>query len=58
VLPRYARAAFGRPEEILVVEGTPGVVDMLWLIHRSEWSLPARAACVVEELRARSGNLA
>ena len=58
MLSRYARAAFVREDEIRVVEGTPGVVDTLWLIHRSERPLPARAACVVEELRARIGSLA
>lgn len=51
VLPRYARQAFARQHEIEVVAGDPPVVDTLWLIHRAEWPLSARAARVVECLR-------
>ncbi|MFC0205786.1 LysR family transcriptional regulator [Novosphingobium soli] len=50
VLPRYAREAFRRPEAIRVLEGTPEVVDTLWLTYRSEWPLSARARHVVSRL--------
>lgn len=53
VLPRYARKAFTRQHEIGVLEcGTP-VVDMLWLIHRAEWPLSARAEHAIEFLQSR-----
>jgi DNA-binding transcriptional LysR family regulator len=51
VLPRHARQAFGRPEAIRVIESAAPVVDQLWLIHRAEWPLPARARRVVEHIR-------
>lgn len=52
VIPAYARQAFARQEALQVVDmGTP-VVDTLWLIHRAEWPLSARAAWVVQQLRA------
>ncbi|KRG43260.1 LysR family transcriptional regulator [Stenotrophomonas panacihumi] len=51
VLPRYARQAFARQDRIAVVEGEPPVVDTLWLIHRAEWPLSARATHAVEALR-------
>ncbi|WP_260924813.1 LysR family transcriptional regulator [Novosphingobium sp. 9] len=55
VLPRYARQAFAKQDRICVVEcGTP-VVDTLWLLHRAEWPLPARARHVVEHLRRSLG---
>ena len=44
VLPRYARLAFARQHEIQVAAGKPAVVDTLWLIHRAEWPLSARAS--------------
>lgn len=50
VIPRYARQAFGKPDRIRVVETPHPVVDTLWLIHRSEWPLPARATRVLEYL--------
>ncbi|WP_037225626.1 LysR family transcriptional regulator [Roseomonas gilardii] len=53
VIPRYARQAFPRAEAIRVVEGGPPVVDTLWLIHRSEWPLPARTLRILEALRGR-----
>lgn len=55
VLPRYARKAFAGQDAIRVVEGSPAVVDTLWLIHRAEWPLPARARHVVERLHAILG---
>ncbi|MDH7637756.1 LysR family transcriptional regulator [Sphingomonas oryzagri] len=50
VLPRYARQAFRQPEAISVAEGSPAVTDTLWLIHRAEWPLPARATKVLRSL--------
>ena len=43
VIPRYARLAFSRQDAIQVIEGAPAVVDTLWLLHRAEWPLSARA---------------
>lgn len=51
VLPRHARMAFARPEAIRVIEDGVPVVDQLWLIHRAEWPLSARARHVVAHLR-------
>ncbi|WP_136247524.1 LysR family transcriptional regulator [Halomonas borealis] len=53
VLPRFAREAFANPEAIRVVEGLPEVVDSLWLLHRAEWPLSARAKRALEWLDAR-----
>ena len=53
VIPRYARQAFGNGAAIRVVEGGPAVVDTLWLLHRAEWPLSARASRVVGYLRER-----
>jgi DNA-binding transcriptional LysR family regulator len=53
VLPRFAREAYPYPEAIRVVEGAPEVVDTLWLLHRAEWPLSARAQRAVERLKAR-----
>ena len=43
VIPRYARLAFTKQGAIQVIEGEPAVVDTLWLLHRAEWPLSARA---------------
>ncbi|MDK2125439.1 LysR family transcriptional regulator [Parachitinimonas caeni] len=51
VLPRYARQAFSRPEAIKVIEGPVVVMDTLWLLHRSEWPLTARAERIIQQLR-------
>lgn len=53
VLPRHARQAFARQEAIRVLEGGPPVLDSLWLIHRAEWPLSARAAHALDFLRQR-----
>lgn len=53
VLPRYARLAFPRPEAIRAIQGPRLVVDTLWLLHRAEWPLSARAELVVQRLRAQ-----
>lgn len=51
VLPAFARQAYARQDALQVVDtGTP-VVDTLWLIHRAEWPLSARAAWVAQQLR-------
>lgn len=53
VLPRFARLAFSRPAGIQVVDAdtkTP-VVDTLWLLHRAEWPLSARAERVLQHMR-------
>ncbi|WP_058910192.1 LysR family transcriptional regulator [Entomohabitans teleogrylli] len=52
VLPRYARQAFARQQEIDVVDCGQSVVDTLWLIQRAEWPLSARAQHTVDYLRA------
>lgn len=51
VLPRHARQAFARPQAIRAVDCGVPVVDQLWLIHRAEWPLSARARRVVEHIR-------
>jgi DNA-binding transcriptional LysR family regulator len=51
VLPRHARLAFARQEAVRVVAGAASVVDQLWLIHRAEWPLSARAQRVVAQIR-------
>lgn len=52
VLPRYARLAFHRQDDIHVIEeGTP-LVDTIWLIHRAEWPLSARAQQALRWLEA------
>ncbi|WP_279608589.1 LysR family transcriptional regulator [Burkholderia gladioli] len=53
VIPRYARQAFARQEAIRVIECGASVVDTLWLIHRSEWTLSGRMLRAVEALRHR-----
>ncbi|RTQ99600.1 LysR family transcriptional regulator [Halomonas nitroreducens] len=53
VLPRFAREAFVASEAIRVVEGSPEVVDSLWLLHRAEWPLSARANRALKWLNAR-----
>jgi DNA-binding transcriptional LysR family regulator len=53
VLPRYARLAFARPDSIQVIVGQPAVLDNLWLIHRAEWPLSARASKMLDWLRHR-----
>ncbi|MCQ4158665.1 LysR family transcriptional regulator [Roseomonas sp. GC11] len=55
VLPRYARRAFPRPEAVRVVEEGAPVVDTLWLIHRAEWPVSARARYVLGHLAAWMG---
>jgi DNA-binding transcriptional LysR family regulator len=50
VIPRYARLSFARPELIQVIQGGQEVIDTLWLIHRAEWPLSARAARMLEWL--------
>lgn len=51
VLPRHARQAFGDQSAIRVIEWGAPVVDRLWLLHRAEWPMSARAARAVEWLR-------
>lgn len=53
VIPRYARLAFARQSDIHVVEGAVHVIDTLWLLHRAEWPLSARAELVLQHLRQR-----
>lgn len=53
VIPRHARRAFANAAAVRVVEQAVPVVDKLWLIHRSEWPLSARAEKVVAYLRER-----
>lgn len=56
VLPQFAREAFARPETIRVVAGAPQVVDTLWLLHRAEWPLSARARRVLDALKLKWGG--
>lgn len=51
VLPQFARTAFERPEALHVVAGEPAVVDTLWLLHRAEWPLSARAKRVLNAIK-------
>ncbi|GGX79825.1 LysR family transcriptional regulator [Massilia dura] len=51
VIPTHARRAFARPDAIRVIDTATPVVDTLWLIHRAEWPLPARARRVADHLR-------
>ena len=53
VIPRHARLAYARQEAIQVIDCGPGAVDILWLIHRAEWPLSARAAFVADYLKRR-----
>lgn len=53
VIPQYARHAFANSAAIQVVDCGPPVVDTLWLIHRSEWPLSARAARALDLLQGR-----
>ena len=53
VLPRFARLAFSRAQDIRVIEGTPELVDTIWLIHRAEWPLSSRAQQALEWLSQR-----
>ncbi|WP_374620721.1 LysR family transcriptional regulator [Pandoraea sp.] len=53
VIPQYARQAFASQHTIHVVDCGPPVVDTLWLIHRAEWPLSARAQHAVALLRER-----
>ncbi|MHC1479846.1 LysR family transcriptional regulator [Frateuria aurantia] len=51
VIPRHARQAYARAERLQVVECGVPIVDTLWMIHRSEWPLSARASHVIQQLR-------
>ncbi|CAG2129897.1 LysR family transcriptional regulator [Cupriavidus plantarum] len=51
VIPRYARQAFARQDQIRVLDCHAPVIDKLWLIHRSEWALSPRVERVVDYLR-------
>lgn len=51
VIPRHAREAFVHADAIAVIDCETPVVDTLWLIHRAEWPLSARAAWVLAQLR-------
>ena len=51
VIPRFARLAFSRQDEIQIIEGTPAVVDTLWLLHRAEWPLSARAQLALKVIK-------
>lgn len=53
VIPRHAREAFADAAAIKVIECGAPVVDTLWLLHRAEWPLSARAKWVVERIRER-----
>jgi len=50
VIPRYARLAFPRQEDVRLLDCGQQVKDTLWLIHRAEWPLPVRAERILSEL--------
>lgn len=50
ILPQYARQAFHDQSAIEVIACGVNVVDKIWLIHRAEWPLSARAQRVIEYL--------
>ncbi|WP_338764180.1 LysR family transcriptional regulator [Massilia sp. METH4] len=50
VIPTHARRCFARQEAIRVIDAATPVVATLWLIHRAEWPLPARARRVAAYL--------
>jgi DNA-binding transcriptional LysR family regulator len=52
VMPRFARRVFAQQDAIQVLDGEPAIVDTLWLLHRAEWPLSARAALLLERLQA------
>ncbi|NNC22791.1 LysR family transcriptional regulator [Salinisphaera sp. USBA-960] len=54
VIPRYARCAFARQEEIRAIDYGQLAIDTLWMIHRSEWALPPAVHCVAQRLRTKS----
>ncbi|BDH45400.1 LysR family transcriptional regulator [Salmonella enterica subsp. enterica serovar Choleraesuis] len=51
ILPRFARLAFSRQQEIQALAGEPALIDTLWLIYRAEWPLTARARQMLDWLR-------
>ncbi|WP_430472658.1 LysR family transcriptional regulator [Thalassospira lucentensis] len=51
VLPQYARQVFRDQKRIRVIRAKFPVIDTIWLIHRSEWPLSARADYVISKLR-------
>ncbi|WP_052481072.1 LysR family transcriptional regulator [Gilvimarinus agarilyticus] len=53
VIPRYARKAFANSRAIKVVPLEHKVMDVLWLIHRAEWPLSARAQFALDYLTQR-----
>ena len=53
VIPRFARLAFSDQDAIQVIEGAPAVVDTLWLLHRAEWPLSARAQRALQFIKPR-----
>ncbi|MFP8966801.1 LysR family transcriptional regulator [Pokkaliibacter sp. CJK22405] len=50
VMPRLARQAFARQQDIQVITAAHPVVDKQWLIYRSEWPLPRRLQRVISQL--------
>jgi DNA-binding transcriptional LysR family regulator len=52
VMPRFARRVFAQQDAIQVLDGEPAIVDTLWLLHRAEWPLSARAALLLQRLQA------
>ncbi len=53
VIPRFARLAFSDQDAIQVIEGAPAVVDTLWMLHRAEWPLSARAQRALQFIKPR-----
>lgn len=57
VIPRYARKAFARQELLRVLPGPQEVIDTIWLLHRVEWPMSARAGRAVQVLEAFLASL-
>ncbi|WP_034411485.1 LysR family transcriptional regulator [Derxia gummosa] len=53
VLPRHARRAFARQDEIRVVDCGPPVIDTLYLLRRAEWPLTERTRAAMDWLKLR-----
>lgn len=53
VLPSFARMAFHLQDGIQVIEAGNALVDSIWLIHRAEWPLSARAKQALRWLEAK-----
>ncbi|MGL6072333.1 LysR family transcriptional regulator [Craterilacuibacter sp.] len=56
VLPHFAVQAFEHQSAIRIATDGAEVIDTLWLIHRAEWPLSARASLALTALHAQFGD--